>query len=37
MDNDLEPDSHGSSFIFVGWNRNRIRIGNKDPDPEGPK
>jgi hypothetical protein len=32
-----DPDLHGSTFISVSWIRIRIRIGNTDPDPGGPK
>ncbi len=32
-----DPDPHGSTFISVSWIQIRIRIGNTDPDPGGPK
>ncbi len=37
MDSVVDPDSHVSLFILVGWNRVRIRIWNTDPDPGGAK
>ncbi len=37
-DPDPDPDPHDSAFILVGWTGlDRIRIGNTDPDPGGPK
>jgi hypothetical protein len=33
----VDPDLDPGAFILVGWIQIRIRIGNTDPDPGGPK